>query len=395
MERLILHVDVNNAFLSWTAVDKLANGETFDIRTVPSIIGGDEKSRHGIVLAKSTPAKKLGIKTADPIYFAKQRCKKLLIFSANFKVYSKYSDALYEILTNYTDKIERYSIDECFMDMTGCLLGYNSINDIAKEISLRVYKELGFTVNIGISHNKLLAKMASDFEKPNKIHTLYKNEIAYKMWNLPISELFMVGKKSEYKLKEMRINTIGDLAKQDINIIIKKFGKLGLQIHNFANGIDDSEVMYKSQKAKSIGNETTFSKDLSNYNIICEYLLPLVEQTMYRLRKEDMSATVVAVKIKTKDFQTLSKQKTVQTATDSTKEVYSIAKDLLEELLSNNLIRLIGIRCDGLVDNKDIQLSFFNIKDREKQKKLDMAMDKIKDKFGYNVITRARQLYKD
>ncbi|MCL2859275.1 MAG: DNA polymerase IV [Oscillospiraceae bacterium] len=392
MERLILHVDVNNAFLSWTAVDKLSKGGTFDIRTVPSIIGGDEAQRHGIVLAKSTPAKKLGIKTADPIYFAKQKCKDLLIFPANFEVYKKYSNALYEILTNYTDRIERFSIDECFMDMTGCTMNYNSIMDIAKEVSARVFAELGFTVNIGIAHNKLLAKMASDLEKPNKIHTLYENEIETKIWGLPVNELFMVGKKSVDKLRAMHINTIGDLAKSDKNLIVKKFGKFGLQVHNYANGIDNSEVIYTKQKPKGVSNETTLAEDISDYDRICEHLLPLAEQTMYRLRKENMSATVISVKIKTKDFQIFSKQRKLQVATDSTKEVFDTAKELLQEVLKNKDIRLIGIRVDGLVDNSEVQFSFFDIKNRDKQKRLDNAVDKIKDKFGYGMITRAGEL---
>jgi len=393
MKRLILHVDVNNAFLSWTAVDRLENGETFDIRTVPSIIGGEEESRTGIVLAKSMLAKRLGIRTAEPIYFAKQKCKDLLVFPSDFDVYNKYSDALYEILTNYTDKIERFSIDECFLDMTSSLLG-KTIEEIAKEIQLRVYKELKFTVNIGISSTKILAKTASDLEKPNRIHTLYLNEIERKMWPLPVNELFMVGKKSVDKLNSMKINTIGDLAKTDPKLIIKKFGKTGIMMHNYANGIDSSDVIHTKQRPKGIGNETTLAQDLADYNKVCEYLLPLVEKTMYRLRKEKMSGTVIAVKIKTKDFQILTKQKKLHAATDSTKEVCEVAKELLRDVLKNHHIRLIGIRVDGLVDNNEVQLSFFDTKNTDKQHRLDCSIDKMKDKFGYGMITRGSDLSK-
>lgn len=224
MERVILHVDVNNAFLSWTAVDRLNNGETLDIRTIPAIIGGDEKQRRGIVLAKSPIAKKMGIQTGEPIYFARKKCSNLQIFQGDFSVYYKYSNALYNLLLEYTDKIERFSIDECFMDMTNYLAG-RKIYEIAKEINRRVKEKFGFTVNVGISTNKLLAKMASDFEKPDKIHTLYPNEIETKMWNLPVSELFMVGRKSIPKLEKMHIKTIGDLAKKDVRDLIKAFGK--------------------------------------------------------------------------------------------------------------------------------------------------------------------------
>ncbi|MDR0979188.1 MAG: DNA polymerase IV [Lachnospiraceae bacterium] len=250
MERIILHVDVNNAFLSWTAVHKLECGETFDIRTVPSIIGGDESQRHGIVLAKSMPAKALGIVTAEPICYAKRKCKNLLVFPADFSVYKKYSYDVYNILSTYTDKIERFSIDECFLDMTNSLMG-RGILDIAKEISDRIAKELKFTVNIGVAHNKLLAKMASDFQKPNKIHTLLsKQEVEEKMWGLPVIELFMVGKNSINKLNDMGIKTIGDLAKTDPKILTKRFGKFGLMMYNYANGIDDSEINYQKHIPK-------------------------------------------------------------------------------------------------------------------------------------------------
>ena len=195
MEREILHVDVNNAFLSWTAVDRLKHGETLDIRTIPAIIGGDEKQRKGVVLAKSPIAKQFGIQTGEPIYFARKKCPKVQMFRSNFKVYYDYSNQLYQLLCEYTDKIERFSIDECFMDMTNYLRGRKPY-DIALEINKKVKEKFGFTVNIGIASNKLLAKMASDFEKPDKIHTLYENEIEYKMWVLPVSELFMVGKRA-------------------------------------------------------------------------------------------------------------------------------------------------------------------------------------------------------
>ncbi len=234
MERQILHVDVNNAFLSWSAVYMLKNGYNIDIRTIPSIIGGDEERRSGIVLAKSPIAKKFGINTGEPIFFAKQKCNNLEVFPCNFKVYKEYSNKLYNLLLEYTDIIERFSIDECFLDLTHFLMK-KDIMDIAKEINTRVKNEFGFTVNIGIAHNKILAKMASDFEKPNKIHTLYENEIESKMWPLPVGDLFMLGKKTVPKLYNMQIKTIGDLAHYDKNILSKKFGKHGIMMWNYAN----------------------------------------------------------------------------------------------------------------------------------------------------------------
>jgi len=235
LERQILHIDVNNAFLSWAAVDMLKNGEEIDIREIPAVIGGDETRRAGIVLAKSMLAKKCGVKTAETIYSAKKKCPNLRVYSGcEYKVYKEYSNKLYQLLLEYTDKIERFSIDECFLDMTEYLMKDTLLNK-AKEISRRIKEELKFTVNIGVAHNKLLAKMASDFEKPDKIHTLFGDELEDKMWPLPISELFMLGKKTVPKLNKMKIFTIGDLAKSDKNEIIKKFGKHGLLMWEYAN----------------------------------------------------------------------------------------------------------------------------------------------------------------
>ena len=223
LERKILHVDVNSAFLSWTAVEMLKNGSTVDIRKIPSIIGGDEEKRKGIVLAKSIPAKKYGIKTAEPIYFAKQKCPNLQIFKSNFKIYRKYSNAMYDILCQYTNKVERFSIDECFLDITEFIPKGKTDLQIAYEINQRVKQELGFTVNVGVAPNKILAKMASDFEKPDKVHTLYINEIPSKMWKLPVSELFMVGKRSLPKLEQLGIGTIGDLENRKKEEMVKNF----------------------------------------------------------------------------------------------------------------------------------------------------------------------------
>ena len=192
MERQILHVDVNNAFLSWSALYNLNNGYDVDIRNIASAIGGDEERRSGIILAKSMKAKACGVITGESIYQAKKKCPNLQIFPSNHKFYRECSENLYNLLLEYTDKIERFSIDECFLDMTE-FLGRRELLNFATEINRRVKEELKFTVNVGVANNKLLAKMASDFSKPDKIHTLYKHEIQSKMWRLPVSELFMLG----------------------------------------------------------------------------------------------------------------------------------------------------------------------------------------------------------
>ena len=388
MQREILHVDVNNAFLSWLAVYKLEQGESLDIRTIPAVIGGDEKQRHGIVLAKSNLAKQFGIKTGEPLYSARKKCPTIKIYESNFKVYKRYSDMLFELLQEYSFKIERFSIDECFVDMTE-FLNNRKLIDVAYEISKRVREELKFTVNIGVAHNKLLAKMASDFQKPNRVHTLYEKEIPRKMWTLPISELFMVGKRTFPKLYNMNIRTIGDLAKSDKNLLIKKFGKFGKVMWEYANGIDDSEVNYLKQKPKGVGNSTTVSQDITNIEKIEEVLLALTEHTTYRLRKYNMVGSVVSVQLRTSDFKNYSHQRKLNFATNSTKEIFKVAKDLVRQLYKNEPIRLIGIRIDNLCDEEEKQISLFEDINIKKQEKLDKVVDNIKDKFGYEMITRA------
>lgn len=392
MKKQILHIDVNNAFLSWSAVERLKNGEKLDIRTIPSIIGGDEQQRKGVVLAKSNIAKQFGIQTGEPIYFARKKCPNLQVFQGDFKIYYKYSNHLYNLLLEYTDKIERFSIDECFLDMTGYVPKGKELVDIAYEISKRVKEEFGFTVNIGISENKLLAKMASDFEKPDKIHTLWKEEIMQKMWNLPASELFMVGKKSLPKLQKMGIKTIGDLAKKDDKELIKAFGKYGRMIWEYSNGIDLSEVNYEEEKPKGIGNSITLPYDYTNIEKLEEVLLTLVEQVTYRLRHHSLLANVVNVQIKTSEFKVLSHQRKLDFPTDSTKIIQEMAKKLLKEIHKNTPIRLIGLRVDQLVEKEQRQLSLFENTENEKQKKIDTVVDSLKEKYGYEFITRAGKM---
>ena len=392
MEKQILHVDVNNAFLSWTAVEMLKQGSNVDIRQIPAIIGGDESKRSGIVLAKSMKAKECGVKTADTIYQARIKCPNLKIFPSNFPIYRKYSNQLYQLLLEYTDKIERFSIDESFLDMTNYLRNDSLINK-GYEINRRVREELGFTVNVGVANNKLLAKMASDFTKPDKVHTLWKDEIPQKMWTLPVSELFMLGKKTVPKLYNMQIKTIGDLAKTDKTRLEKKFGKHGILMWEYANGIDNSEVKYLPEKPKCIGNSVTLPKDISDINKLEEIVLTISEQVAYRLRKEKLYANTVNVQLRTKNFEDTSHQKKLPKATDTTKQIYMTAKELLHEMYRKGQeIRLVGVRVDNLTDKKDEQISLFNESKNEKQEKLDKVIDQLKNKYGYNSITRATKM---
>lgn len=391
MNSYIMHLDVNNAFLSWTAVDMLKKGAEVDIRTIPSVIGGDEKQRHGVVLAKSPIAKQFGIKTGETIYQARKKCPELRIFPCKHPMYKQYSDNLYSYLLEYTDKIERFSVDECFIDCTSFIRSKTEFLKFAKEISNSIKEKFEFTVNIGLSTCKILAKMASDFEKPDKIHTLYPNEIPAKMWPLPIGDLFMVGKKSVPKLNLLGIYTIGDLANYNTNIIIQKFGKFGKMIWEYANGIDKSSVHSEAEPPKGVGNSITLSEDYNNLEELNKVLLALTEKVSYRLRKHKLKASVVNVQIKTNEFITYSHQKKISTYIDTTKEIYAIAKELLLHLYQGQSIRLLGVRVDGLIDKTEEQLSLFS-EHHEREESLENAMDKIKEKYGYDSITLAGKL---
>ena len=378
--------------LSWTAVEMLKQGSEIDIRQIPAIIGGDESKRSGIVLAKSMKAKECGVKTADTIYQARIKCPNLKIFPSNFPIYRKYSNQLYQLLLEYTDKIERFSIDECFLDMTNYLRNDTLLNK-GYEINRRVREELGFTVNVGVANNKLLAKMASDFTKPDRVHTLWKEEISQKMWTLPVSELFMLGKKTVPKLYNMQIKTIGDLAKTDKTKLEKKFGKHGTLMWEYANGIDTSEVKYLPEKPKCIGNSVTLPKNISDMDKLEEIVLTISEQVAYRLRKEKLYANTVNVQLRTKNFEDTSHQKKLPEATDTTKQIYITAKELLHEMYRKGQeIRLVGVRVDNLTDKKDEQISLFNTNKNEKQEKLDKVIDQLKNKYGYNSVTRATKM---
>ena len=366
----------------------LKNGANEDIRLIPAVIGGDEATRHGVVLAKSNIAKQFGIKTGETVYQAKKKCPQLRIFPTKHDMYEQYSNKLYNLLSTYTNKIERFSIDECFIDFSDVIKSRKDFLKLANEISKKIKKELFFTVNIGLSDNKILAKMASDFEKPDKIHTLYKEEVQEKIWHFPIEELFMVGKKSAEKLRSIGITKIGELATANPKIITKRFGKFGNMIWKNANGLNNDEVVYEEETPKSIGKSVTLPKDCKDIDELNKILLSLSEKVGYRIRKYNLKASTVGIQIKTNEFLKYSHQKTLNKPTSNTQEIYNTAKELLEKLYKNQPIRLVGVKLDNLSDNEFNQISIFeqSIK-KEKSSKLDNVIDNIKDKYGYDSIT--------
>lgn len=402
---LVFHIDVNSAYLSWTALERLKRDPSLDIRTIPSIIGGDEKSRHGIVLAKSIPAKKYGIHTAEPVASALRKCPFLHMEPPDHHLYSQRSHELMTLLASYTSDIEQVSIDECYMNYTPISHRFPSAESAARTIADRIRNELGFTVNIGIAPNKLLAKMASDFEKPDKVHTLYPDEIPQKMWPLPVGDLFMVGHSSAERLIQLGIRTIGELAHTDPAFLQQHFKSHGRSMWEHANGIDESPVNPYEQEAKGIGHSTTLSADVTSAQDAKRILLSLSEQVARRLRKAHQLAQTVTVEIKYNTFRSCSRQTQLPAPVSTSAALYSCACRLFDELWNGTPIRLLGIRTTKLCpEDTPVQLSLFDsglLLDEdeetasdcspavlEKQKRLEAAMDQIRRKFGNDAIMR-------
>lgn len=395
MNRIIFHIDVNSAYLSWTSVENLKDPEGIDLRLTPSIIGGDRSSRHGVVLAKSIPAKAYHIHTGEPIAAALKKCPNLLIQPPNHRLYSEYSHRLMDFLKQLTPDIEQVSVDECYVDYTGISHLYDSPVSAATQIKDTIYDQFGFTVNIGISSNKLLAKMASDFEKPGKVHTLFPTEIQTKMWPLPVAELYMAGKASVTTLQKLGIYTIGDLALTDPCLLTPHLKSHGKMLWEYANGIDNTPLVSTPEKAKGIGNSTTLAADVTTARDAKAVLLKLAASVSGRLRKAGQLAGNVCVEIKYSTFTVSSHQMQLLTPSNTEKAVYRASCQLFDALWDQTPIRLLGIRCSKLVsDDTPVQLSLFDLpaSDNAKQKKLDQALDSIRLKFGSSAVTRASML---
>ncbi|MEF9942127.1 MAG: DNA polymerase IV [Lachnospiraceae bacterium] len=397
MTSIIFHIDVNSAFLSWTAVEQLKNGVEVDLREIPAIIGGDQEARHGVVLAKSISAKKYGIHTGEPVANAFRKCSNLVMVPPNHKMYQEQSKRLMKFLRTYTPDVEQVSVDECYMEFTGIAHAYPSAIEAATDIKEAIFKKFGFTVNIGISSNKLLAKMASDFEKPNRVHTLFPEEIEEKMWPMPVSELYMAGRSSVEVLHKLEIKTIGELAQADPAILSLHLKSHGKVLWEYANGIDSKKVQTEPMRAKGIGNSTTLPKDISTIEAAKEVLLGLAESVSGRLRNGNQKANMISVEVKYHTFQVASHQRQFLKPTNTNEEVYKVACELFEELWIGEPIRLLGIRTSKLIgDMEPEQLSIFDMELKEprdeKHKKVDKAMDEIRNKYGAQAITRGTLL---
>ena len=387
-KRIIYHIDCNSAFLSWEAVHRLQHGDSLDLRTVPSAIGGSVKQRHGIILAKSGPAKKMGISTGQTIFEALSKCPNLLLVPPDYALYIQCSNALMSLLQEYTPMVERYSVDECFMDVTGYGMNREDCLETAVVIKERIRNELGFTVNIGISENKLLAKMASEFEKPNKIHTLFPEEIPDKMWPLPVCDMFMVGIRTCLKLYKHGIITIGQLAHTDKELLRVYFKSYGNVLWDYANGIDYSEVRTDRQDIKGVGNSTTTSFDVTDYETAKLFLLSLSEMVGMRLRMENQKARVICVFLRNNQFSAWSHQHKIPAPTNATNDIYEEACRLFSEMWKGQPIRALGVRAGCLSDGNFTQLSIVDQNKADKISELDKSVDFIRTKFGNDSVKR-------
>lgn len=389
-ERIIYHIDVNSAFLSWEASYRVnVLGDTLDLRTIPAVVGGSEKDRHGIVLAKSIPCKKYDIQTGEPLVSARKKCPNLVVVPPNYSLYVQCSKALMQLLEEYTDNIHQYSIDESFCDMTGTSKLFGSPVVAAELIKERVKEELGFTVNIGISNNKLLAKMASDFKKPDRIHTLFPEEIEKKMWPLPVGDLFFVGRATKTKLHSYGIHTIGELANTDpifLCSFLKSHGKL---IWEFANG--NSSQMDKvtlNPTNKGYGNSMTVPYDIKDAASAKTVLLSLTETVGSRIRADNAFISVVSVSIVDFDFHYSAHQKNLTSATDITRQIYEMACEIFDELWDHTPIRQLGVHTSKATHDCMYQYNLFDTFNIDKERKLDKAIDSIRKTYGEDAIMR-------
>ena len=394
-ERVIFHVDANSAFLSWTAAYKLkVLGESQDIREVPSVVAGDKESRHSIILAKSTPAKKYGIQTGEPLFQALEKCPDLVVVQPDYSLYVEASRHFVAMLRQFSPAVEQYSIDEAWVDMTGTERLWGPPRIAAEKMRRRIWEELGFTVNVGISSNKILAKMAGDFEKPNKVHTLFPEEVEAKFWPLPVRDLFLVGAATERKLKQLGIYTIGDLAKADRAVLKKRLGKHGETIWHFANGRNADAVVPEPAENKGYGNSTTTPRDVTTHAEAYRVLLSLCETVASRMRRDEKCGRCVTIHLRTNAFEHSSHQTVLHGSTNITTEIFDAACRLFDEVWDGMTpLRQLGVQMTRLSQEPYQQFNLFSGMSPvqyERKLRLDETVDALRDKFGEDIIRRAK-----
>ncbi len=390
MKRIIFHIDQNCYFAS---VEMISRPE---LRNVPMAVAGDAKVRHGIILAKNEPAKKYGIKTAEAIWQAQAKCPDLVLVDAHHEKYEFYSQKLREMYSEYTDKVEPFGLDECWLDMTGIVSDYDEAEEVALEIRNRVKEEFKLTCSVGISFNKVFAKLGSDYKKPDATTVFTDRNWQEKIWPLPVSDLLFVGKHTADKLAKINVKTIGDLAKTDVEFINRYLGKNGVGLWEYANGLDDSPVAESGYKRipKSVGNSTTTAEDMTSDRQIERTLHMLSESVASRLRRHGLKGTVVQITVRDRDLGIYEKQGILYRATDDAKDIYQAARDLFKNSYDwNKGVRSIGVRCTKLVrSDSGEQLSLFaEAQKSERDERLNKAIDDINRRYGTGVIRSAAE----
>lgn len=389
-DRIILHCDLNGFFAS---VESVLNPS---LEEVPMAVCGDPEKRHGIILAKNELAKKFKIETAETIWQAKKKCPELVLVPPHHDEYEKYSRLVNQIYARFTDLVEPFGIDESWLDVTGSTHLFGDGETIANIIRKTVKDELGLTVSVGVSFNKVFAKLGSDYKKPDATTVISRETGKRIVFPLPVNSLLYVGKAANKVLAELGITTIGALAKAERELLISKLGLLGGQIHDYANGKDDSPVasIFDDRDIKSIGNGTTFSHDLTSLEDIKAGVIMLADSVGTRLRKQKAKCRTLQVTIRDPAFKNINRQRQLETATNSTKQIADIALQVIKENWKiGNPIRMITITAAKLVDKDSVieQISLFETEklDDKKQEKIECTIDEIRDKYGHDTIRLA------
>lgn len=395
-DRTILHIDLNNFYAS---VECLYQPE---LKAVPMAVCGDQEERHGIVLAKNNLAKALGIKTAEPIWQAKKKAPNLVTVPPNFKRYLKYSKLVRQIFVDYTDQMEAFSIDEAWLDVTGSKTLFGDGVEIAELIRQRVKGELGLTVSIGVSFNKIFAKLGSDMKKPDAVTVITRENYQDVVWSLPVRELLFVGKKTAEKLNNRAIFTIGDLAKSDVKMLKRMLGVWGQTIWCYANGYDDAPVrkLEDENLVKSVSNGTTTSRDMTTLDELKIIVYVLAESVAERLRKLGLKCSVVEITVKDNTLFSSNRQVKLENPTYVSNKIAETALALFRKNYTfAKPIRSISIAGNDLVaEDSVVQLDLFakeNKADKEKLEGLEKTIDAIRGKYGRDSINRAMLMQND
>ncbi len=386
MENGILHVDMNNFYAS---VECLFAPQ---YRDVPMAVAGDEKSRHGIILAKNMLAKEKGVKTAEPIWQAKRKCPGLQILPPHHERYAHYSKLAKEIYCRYTDRVESFSLDECWLDVYGSGSLFGDGEEIAHKIRRQVKEELGLTVSIGVSYNKVFAKLGSDYKKPDAVTVFGRDSMEPVIWKMPCDALLFVGPRTAKTLQKFGLHTIGDIARMQPKAMNQMLGKLGDTLWRYANGLDDAPVtaLGEEQEVKTIGNSTTLPHDITTESEVRCAFLDLAETVAARLRKHGMKAGEVQITVRSADFEEYQRQRRLPVPVCDSQSLYRAAMELYRAENKRWAIRLLGIRAGHLVDAGETQMSLFAQEDgAERREKLESAVDQLRSRFGKDSVGRA------